>query len=529
MNGWAARPDMQWQVRRVWVHPPVCGLAQRIIGSSASAAIDGGVLFEVNLSAPRFAHIWDHIVAGASLVPGVLFMELAAVCLHAVVQGDNNNNEYSNDIIHSSALANVAVPMPALLPPSVPAAQAGAEITAAVLRCAVRLHSVQVASAGMQQRFKPCIHLQASACMVRRKSNLLANVGTKVMGLTQLVPSLAHAAAAAVTRAAVPRSATASIAATLGMPDISSVCHDSSQLDALLQLSAVLRGVLYHTLAHQLQVPASVDMYMSHMGHYTATGDADVSSSSSYLANATVRDGTTAQLMVADLCMQQAAERHAGCSITGLHARQANASVLLMRGHASMAQRKSAAVIMSEAVSDEQVRKHSMCVTHHLACFIFPLLAHYFSWSLTQEQRTYKLLYTVQEAASSPAHMHITEPQLQLQLTMRHATTGTRGVQSAANGLAITRQTAMLRNNTGVLMHTRMAPGDIDVLGPADAFSHHHPASGVVGMLKTLAAEAGTAVDVLVDSERPPGLTFDIGVSQHEKTGFCQQSCRCGM
>ena len=62
-----------WQTSRVWGHPPVCGLLAAVVTAKPAK----GIMFELQLSAAHMAHVWDYVVGGRALVPGVLFMEIA--------------------------------------------------------------------------------------------------------------------------------------------------------------------------------------------------------------------------------------------------------------------------------------------------------------------------------------------------------------------------------------------------------------------------------------------------------------------
>lgn len=315
--GWSS-PSVPWSTSRVWVHPVPCTLLTSVVKSAAGR----GVVYELELSAAHMAHVWDHRVSGAALVPGVLFMEMAACALQQALLVSGSSNSKA-----APALADVTIPA-ALVLPELEAGQSDRQ--AARLRCIVQHDTVQVSSSsrsagGMQHT----VHLQAQPAAIATHSSgdTAPHIGQQLWAaLASLLPGIYSAARSAASAPAGTAAATALLSACEHQGHTAaSGCAEPSQLDALLQLAAVLRGHLQPELAEQLQVPAAAELYIP------AAASADSHSSSAKLASAAVRPGLTASAMVADFQMVAADGAGSVCSIVGLQAKKATAAALVRR------------------------------------------------------------------------------------------------------------------------------------------------------------------------------------------------------
>lgn len=310
-----------WHSSRVWVHPAVCGLVSSVL----KAQPQQGVLFELQLSANHMAHVWDHVVAGRALVPGVLFMEMAASCMQQTVHASSSP---------LAGLAAVSIPAPCVLPELSSDRSSSSSSSAstkqqlrAVLRCLVQQQSIQIASSSAATRHR--LHLQAQPARVDEQGPPTARSNV----CEWLLRSLPFVQAAAGHVTAALGGPTAAAAVSVIAPSAASAaaitgCADTSQLDALLQLAAVYRTSMQGDFPPVLQVPAAAKLYVSQAASGT-TG------SSMQFAAASVRAGLTATSMTAD-CMMQAADSHGGaggmlCSIVGLQAKATTATALLQQ------------------------------------------------------------------------------------------------------------------------------------------------------------------------------------------------------
>jgi hypothetical protein len=323
-GGWGSAGALSWSTARVWVHPEPCTLLTSVV----KAAPERGVMYELQLSVSHLAHTWDHIVAGSALVPGVLFMEMAACAVQQSLAGATSTGSLL------AALSSVSIPAALVLPE---------HQQAVVLRCLVQQHLVQVASSTqLAGRPQHNIHLQAQPTTVHANStHSTSSSGSAhpdsasqrwLVSLFASLPSLTQAQAPADAAAATATVAAFGVAAASG-------CGDPAQLDALLQLAAVQRGSVRPDLAHTLQVPAAAELYVSAAA--AAAGNSRSSSTStsgsgSLLAWATIRPGLTASGMVADLELAAAEEgsQHV-CSIAGLQAKKATAAALVRQSAAA--------------------------------------------------------------------------------------------------------------------------------------------------------------------------------------------------
>jgi hypothetical protein len=213
----------------------------------------------------------------------------------------------------------------------------------------VQQQSIRIASssAAVQHR----VHLQAQPAVVQLQHNRLAS--SRILG--QIIRSLPSfvAATAQVAAVAAPAAAVAAVACSAAAAAASIGCTDAAQLDALLQLAAVYRGVLQPQIASELQVPAAAELYISPKGAANASTGGCMQ-----LAAAAVRPGLTAAGMTADFVMQAAdggAEAAAGvpCSIVGLQARRATAAALVQEGGVPAAARR----VLEAAEEVEEVRQ----------------------------------------------------------------------------------------------------------------------------------------------------------------------------
>jgi hypothetical protein len=280
------------------------------------AHVQQGTLFELQLSAAHMAHVWDHRVAGRAIVPGVMFMEMAACCLQQALLS-------SSGAAAVAALSGVTIPAPCLLPD--PGSGSGGKVSV-VLRCLVQQQSIRVASSSAAARHR--VHLQAKPAAVQQQQQQHELTSGSILG--QIIRSLPSFLSGTEGLAeAAPAAAVAAVDCSVAAAPATTGCADSAQLDALLQLAAVYRGVLQPQLATELQVPAAAELYLS------PAGAAGVSTGSCMqLAAAAVRPGLTAAGMTADFSMQAAdgaADAAAGvqCGIVGLQARRASAAALV--------------------------------------------------------------------------------------------------------------------------------------------------------------------------------------------------------
>jgi hypothetical protein len=345
-GGWGS-PVLPWATSRVWLHPLACTLLPSVL----KAAAGRGVIYELQLAAPHMAHTWDHVVAGSALVPGVLFLEMAACAVQQTVASSSGNSL-------QTGICNATIPAACLLPGP---GDSGSERPQVVLQCLVQQHMVRVASSGSSQR---TVHLQAqpAGVAIADSSDSSTLAGQKLLApLLRSLPGFAAGEPSAAIAAA-----TATVAACDSKGHIAaSGCAEPAQLDAVLQLAAVLRGHSRPELAAQLQVPAAAELYMS-AAAASATHQASGSSSSSsdMLASAAIRPGLSAEAMVADLFMAPAGAAAASsvCRIVGLQARKASAAALV-RQPAPAASRAAP----SGATEEEEVRywsvHSSVCTT----------------------------------------------------------------------------------------------------------------------------------------------------------------------
>lgn len=284
-------------------------------------------MYELMLSAANMAYVWDHVLAGKALVPGVLFMEMAACSVQQALSS-------SGPASVSACLGAVAIPAPCLLPELAEGSHSqGMEI---VLRCLVKQDIVRLASnsdttaAGR----RPTVHLQAQPVTVLPTEKITTAVTVGRLGrlmrafLTTPAAVMPGAAAAAHSASAV------AVIAPGTAPAAATGCVDPSQLDALLQLAGLQRGVLAPQLTDQLQVPAAADLYTSAAAADSSSADSSFAGNNACLAAAVVRPGLTPELMIADFQMQTAGAditRQAVCSVMGLQARRATAAALVQQ------------------------------------------------------------------------------------------------------------------------------------------------------------------------------------------------------
>lgn len=281
---------------------------------------DRGILFELQLPAAHMAHVWDHVVAGRALVPGVLFMEMATCSVQQAVLSSGAASELSG-------ISAVSIPSPCLLPDLAQEVTDSQQVQV-VLRCLVQPGSVRVASSGVAGSggARPRVHLQAQPLKVVQVQE--ADGKEQGSALSLLIRSSAAIEGAA-KNSACPPAAVAETDVSAASSAAAAGCVDPSQLDGLLQLAAVQRGVLLPGLAAQLQVPAAADVYSSPTSG--ALGSDTINCA--HFATAAVRPGLTAELMVADIVLQPA-DAGAGppaCTIMGLQARQATATALVQQ------------------------------------------------------------------------------------------------------------------------------------------------------------------------------------------------------
>jgi hypothetical protein len=204
------------------------------------------------------------------------------------------------------------------------------------------------------------VHLQAQPTQVQQQHELPA--GSSILG--DIVGSLPSFAAATARSTAQAAATTAPAAAAVATVDCSAAaaaaitgCADSAQLDALLQLAAVCRGILQPNLAAELQVPAAAELYLSPSAAAGAS-----TGSSMQLAAAAVRPGLSAASMTADFSMQAAdgsgdAATGVWCSIVGLQAKRATAAALVQEVGVPAARR-----VMEEQEDIDEVRIDGMQV-----------------------------------------------------------------------------------------------------------------------------------------------------------------------
>jgi hypothetical protein len=347
--GWGSAA-LPWATSRVWVHPQPCTLLSTVL----KAAPERGIMFELELSAARMAHIWDHVVAGSALVPGVLFMEMAACAVQQATLAD------SSGTAALAAISNVTIPAACLLPPP------GQHEEAVVLRCLVQQQSVQVASySTVAGRSRHRVHLQAQPALLTTTaiSTNSSSATAQFKGQSMLasvlwsLPSFAKAAGAAASNAA----ATATIAAPDGKGHTAATgCAEPSQLDALLQLAALQRGHIRPDLSQQLQVPAAAELYLSAAA--ARTGSPSTGVSSTLLAAAAIRPGLSRDAMTADFHLA-GAEGSGGnvCSIVGLQAKRVTADALVRQPAPASGAR------VTKSSMGEEVRNSKIEPTVHLS------------------------------------------------------------------------------------------------------------------------------------------------------------------
>jgi hypothetical protein len=279
--GSSAEQPLMWQRSRVWVHMPSSIWAQRLVAAGGRF-----LLMECQLSSPSMAMLWDHRVKGRALVPGAGLLEVGASCAQLLSP--------------RAALAGVAITSPCLL--ADPATAAGAAAQVALL-CQVdlstgqvQLHSSRGGAAAHQQQ----LHLTAQVVAAPDSVEQVAqhSEGGLISALQQVMPEVSSSNSNAGHPAAI-----AGIAADLGpWSTAESAAPSPAQVDAALQLSAVVRTVQQPTLADVLQVPSAVELYM--LGSRCSQ-----SVRQQLTAAVEVTPGTTAQAMVAHfrLCAPGAA------------------------------------------------------------------------------------------------------------------------------------------------------------------------------------------------------------------------------
>lgn len=335
-SGWQATSissrsssSLTWQTARVWVHPPYDSSA---ITSVVKSSPTRGSLFELVLSCANMSHVWDHKVAGRAVVPGVLFMQTAAAAVQMAVAGAQG----------VAALSGVTIPAACLLPEQWSGA-ADSNQQQVVLRCLVQEGRVQVASSAaaddgprQQDRSRHIVHLQAKACAITPAEHVYKSIADRSAVVSELLASIFGPAAPAKQTSKVPVAAAATSSIAPGSTAASAGCTSCAQLDALLQLAVVERGVLAPELTHLLQVPVAADVFVAPTAdmHQTAAGQ----SANFCLASAAVRSDVSADLMVADFSMSRVStdtsSSSAGsgvCRMIGLQARRTSAAALLQQ------------------------------------------------------------------------------------------------------------------------------------------------------------------------------------------------------
>jgi hypothetical protein len=285
----------------------------------------GSALYELLMTAAGMAWIWDHNVAGAPIVPGVLFLEMATACVQQTLQTGSS--------MGYPALSAISIPAACLLPKMTLDLQQNRVL----LRCLVQPDRVQLASSiAWAGQSSLCVHLHAQPVLISNRQQASQPAGASGLSADALswmmrqLPDVQRAAATATAEAGkVPMAA--AVAAVAGRPGpaaLSTGHLDLAQADAVLQLAAVQRGVLDQEIAAQLQVPAAAELYMSDcfLGQ--------VASNRQLRAAVAVRPGLTAQALVADIWLQSggSAGSVVTCNIIGLQAVTAKPDLLLRRG-----------------------------------------------------------------------------------------------------------------------------------------------------------------------------------------------------
>lgn len=325
---------LDWQQKRVWVHPRMTLLVTRVAAATAAR----GCVFECHLRTGSLAGMWDHRVMGKALVPGVAFMEMAARCLALLADGSAGAG--SQALALAPALAGLTIPSPCILPdPS----NAG---SSSVLRCLVTAAAaggqrVEVSSGAAAMKR---VHLTAgvTACSLEAPTGGTSRAMAPLLA-TRAAAVLGAAVFAAIVAAAVPPAAAAATAEVCAdsAATASSATASPGQLDAALQLSAVARAHLLPQLGEVLQVPAAADLYVSH----TFSGHGG-----SLAATAAIRPGCSKDCMTADYSLATGAGTTIS-AIKGLQARAMGAAALAPAAAMSVA-------AAAAATAEPEVREH---------------------------------------------------------------------------------------------------------------------------------------------------------------------------
>jgi hypothetical protein len=364
-RGWSASSALPWSTSRVWVHPLACTLLTSVV----KAAPERGVVFELELSVSHLAHTWDHVVAGGALVPGVLFMEMAASAVQqAIITSSNGGSSGAAGSL--AGLANVTIPAACLLPEL---RSGNSKQQAVLLRCLVQQHMVQVASSSrVAGHVQHKVHLQAQPVAVSSVSTSTSSSPVMQLAGQRLLAAWLQPLPGC--SLGEPSEACAAATATLAACDskghsASSGCAEPAQLDALLQLAAVHRGHIRPDLVAQLQVPAAAELYLSAAAASAGNHVNSVNSSVCMLATAAIRPGLSAEAMVADF--QMAAAGGAGgsvCSIVGLRARKASAAGLVQQPATAGRSSTLASVEEGAEVNCATPGSKILYVTHVIQC-----------------------------------------------------------------------------------------------------------------------------------------------------------------
>ncbi|KAI8473970.1 MAG: hypothetical protein J3K34DRAFT_383389, partial [Monoraphidium minutum] len=303
----AAADRLPWRRARHWAAPPAHLLARR-----AGATLGRQVAtFAADLSVPQLAYVWDHVVSGSAVFPGVGYFEMAAAAARLAL-GDGSGGGGGAVV----ALSGLAILAPLVLP-----AAGGAppllqvELSAADGRLAIRS-----AAAGGG---RATLHVSGAASLAAGLGGGGGDSGTSARErcaaalAARAARLLSAASPAAAPAAATAAGAVASVAAAgAGRNDGCAV--DLGALDSFLQLGQVFLLKGPHAAAGASYVPAAVEAVALGGGENSATEPA---AAAPLAASAAPRAPAAAGEAVSDFRLLSGAGDTPLCRIAGLTAK----------------------------------------------------------------------------------------------------------------------------------------------------------------------------------------------------------------
>jgi hypothetical protein len=486
----AAAAMVPWARRRVWVHPRPCSLLTRASAPKAG----GSATFQLLLGHPAHAALWDHLVGGRALVPGAALLELAARAV-AVLAGQGQAGPGA-----VAAIRGISIPSPALLP-----APGGAAAAGLSLFCQVDLATGGLEVSSRLPSGSRRVHLRAASCAVLSGheqqgggggsgpggADILASQALDALWdilsvcgsgsstapdtTTSSAPARAPAITAPAASASSPAAAARAVATLARSPaageDASTNCIAS--LDSLLQLGAVARAWALAgrggAAGGAALVPVAAEAYICGL---EGAGGAALAGSGQLFAAASVRPGDLRSSM---RCDYLAGGLSSGCApvcrIAGLEARAVGSLA------APAAEGPAAAAAAPRAAAQAALQQQQQEQEEE-----------------QEDSFAQGMLYGIRAVASEPA-LAAAGAGEGGQLVLQLASGG--GCGAPASALAVAQQVAALGGAAVSLLGGAQLAAAEQLGGAAGSGGGALLEAGVLGLLKTLRAEAGVAAGAL--------------------------------